>query len=61
MNDLGIPNDVAMDPANQGRFRVRGPRRDWSKAALKEKQAAYQQQYKDADMSLLRWSVELAD
>lgn len=50
-----------MDPANQGKWRVRGPRRDWSKAAAKEKQEAYHQMYKDADMSLLSWSVELDD
>lgn len=60
-NDLGIPHDVAMDPANQGRFNVIGPRRDWSEDAVNQKKADYRRRYPDADMSSLRWSVELID
>lgn len=60
-NDLGIPHDVAMDPANQGKFNVLGPRRDWSEYALAQKKEDYRRRYPDADMSTLRWSVELID
>jgi hypothetical protein len=58
-NEFGILRDVAMDPENQFKFRVVGPRRDWSAEAVRKAQEDYRRRYKDADMSTLRWSAEL--
>jgi hypothetical protein len=60
-NDLGIPHHVAMDPDNQFKFKVVGPRRDWSEEAVRLVKEDYRRSYPDADMSTLRWSAELID
>lgn len=58
VNEHGIPYVEAMDPANQFKFKVVGPRTDWSAEALRRAQAIYRAQNKGVDLSSLRWDVE---
>lgn len=52
----------ATDPANQYRYVVPLPTKDFAESALSKARAAYRKQYGDeAEMDSLLWTVELPD
>lgn len=51
----------AMDPKNQFKVKVHGPRMDFVADKVNREQKAYREQYKQADMSVLHWAAEISD
>lgn len=60
-NSYGIPMSEAMDPKNQFKVKVHGPRMDFVADKVNREQKAYREQYKQADMSVLHWAAEISD
>lgn len=55
----GFPLAIAMDPGNQFRFKPVGPRVDWAAKAVAKAEDDYKKQNPGADMTGLRFGIEL--